>query len=362
MHPPIARSTPSPAARRPEIRTEIQSSLAIGFLCIAAAFGCAQPNPEVDGVGAISLTASVDYDDAAGRVARRKGLEDSVVVRGLGSILMSHGRRTPRVYVLFHGFTDVPPQFEVIGKALFEDGANVYIPRLPHHGERLSPVRALGRVHGPELAAFGDSSVDIAHGLGDSIVVVGLSAGGVIAGWIAQTRTDVRRAVLIAPAIGPGRVSDDDALALVMIASRLPDVRRTNAPTDTTTPEYLQGISTRGLAEVLKLGHRVREDAGNKPPGVKDMAFLLSERDQTVSEAAALDLAQRWFDRGATVSVFRFPNSVGLPHNILEVASRGGNPDIAFPVVEALARSLTPPASAELLGVPCRGWRCMLRR
>ena len=308
------------------------------------------------------MTAILDFDQAVSRIAQRKKLEDSVVVRGLGSIFMSHSYPTPRVYVLFHGFTDVPPQFEVIGKRLFDAGANVYIPRLPHHGERLAPVRALGRVHGDELAAFGDSSVDIARGLGDSVVVVGLSAGGVIAGWIAQRRTDVRRAVLIAPAIGPGRVSDDDALALVMIASRLPDVRRTNAPTDTTTPEYLQGISTRGLSEVLKLGHRVREDAGDNPPAVKDIAFLLSERDQTVSEAASLDLAQRWFDRGAAVSVFRFPNSAGLPHNILEVSARGGNPDVAFPVVEALARSLPPPTTAELLNVPCRGFRCSLRR
>ena len=199
--------------------------------------------------------------------------------------------------------------------------------------------------------------------LGDSVVVVGLSAGGVIAGWIAQTRSDVRRAVLIAPAIGAGRVSDDDAFdARRHRIESCPTSRRTNAPIDSTTPEYLQGISTRGLAEILKLGHRVREDAGGKPPGVKDIAFLLSERDQTVSEAASLDLAQRWFDRGAAVSVFRFPNAVGLPHNIMEIGARGGNPDVAFPVVEALARSLPPPPSAELQPIPCRGWRCTLRR
>jgi pimeloyl-ACP methyl ester carboxylesterase len=275
---------------------------------------------------------------------------------------MTHGRQTPRVYVLFHGFTDVPTQFEVVGKTLFGDGANVYIPRLPHHGERVTPVRALGRVRGDELAAFGDSSVDIARGLGDSVVVVGLSAGGVIAGWIAQTRSDVRRAVLIAPAIGAGRVSDEHALALVILASKLPEVRRTNAPIDSTNPEYLQGITTRGLAEVLKLGHRILDDASAKPPGVKDVAFLLSERDQTVSEVASLDLAQRWFDRGAAVSVFRFPNAVGLPHNIMEVSARGGNPEVAFPAVEALARSQTPPPSAELQPVPCRGWLCWLRR
>jgi pimeloyl-ACP methyl ester carboxylesterase len=264
--------------------------------------------------------------------------------------------------LLFHGFTDVPTQFEVVGKALFADGANVYIPRLPHHGERIAPVRALGRVRADELAAFGDSSVDIARGLGDSVVVVGLSAGGVIAGWIAQTRRDVRRAVLIAPAIGAGRVSDDDAQTLVFIASRLPDVTRTNAPTDSTLPEYVQGVSTHGLAEILSLGHRVRDEAGTTPPGVKDIAFLLSERDQTVSEPAALDLAQRWFDRGAAVSVFRFPNAAGLPHNIMEVSARGGNPDVAYPVVEALARAVAPPSSVELQPVPCRGWRCALRR
>jgi len=330
-------------------------------LLVALILGCAGRSPQIE-VDPSTVAAPLDYAEATSRVARRKALEDSVVVRGLGSILLTHGQRTPRVYVLLHGFTDVPTQFEVVGKALFNDGANVYIPRLPHHGERLAPVRALGRVHSDELAAFGDSSVDIARGLGDSVVVVGLSAGGAIAGWIAQTRGDVRRVVLIAPAIAAGRVSDDDALALVIIASRLPDVRRTNAPTDTTNPEYLQGISTRGLAEVLKLGRRVRDAAGEKPSGVKDIAFLLSELDQTVSEEASFDLAQRWFDRGAAVSVFRFPNSAGLPHNIMEVRARGGNPDVAFPVVEALARSLTPPSTAELQPVPCRGWRCTLRR
>jgi esterase/lipase len=328
---------------------------------VALILGCAKSPPELGVVG-VAVAPTLDYGDATARVERRKGSEDSVVVRGLGSILMTHGWRTSRVYLLFHGFTDVPTQFEAVGKALFADGANVYIPRLPHHGERVAPVRALGRVRADELRAFGDSSVDIARGLGDSVVVVGLSAGGVIAGWIAQTRRDVRRAVLIAPAIGAGRVSDDDALALVLLASRLPDVTRTNAPTDSTLPEYVQGVSTHGLAEVLSLGHRVRDDAEKKPPGVKDIAFLLSERDQTVSEEAALDLAQRWFDRGAAVTVFRFPNSVGLPHNIMEVSSRGGNPDVAFPVVEALARGITPPSSAELQPVPCRGWRCALRR
>ena len=46
---------------------------------------------------------------------------------------------------------------------------------------------------------------------------------------------------------------------------------------------------------------------------------------------------------------------------ILELA-RTGNPDVAFPVIEALARAATPPQTVELQSVPCRGWRCTIRR
>src|SRR4051794_9029040 len=186
--------------------------------------GCATAHPADFGVvQAGSSVRRLEFDEAVGRVSTRQAQESSVVVRGLGSILLSRGQPTARVYVLLHGFTDVPTQFEAVGRHLFADGSNVYIPRLPHHGERVGPVRALGRVRADELAAFADSTVDIARGLGDSVIVAGLSAGGAITGWIAQTRGDVSRAVLIAPAIAPGRVSDDDGLVLLAVASRLPE-------------------------------------------------------------------------------------------------------------------------------------------
>ena len=56
------------------------------------------------------------------------------------------------------------------------------------------------------------------------MVVAGLSAGGSIAAHIAQTRPEVQRAVLIAPAIAPGLLSENNANALVTLAGRLPDI------------------------------------------------------------------------------------------------------------------------------------------
>ena len=294
-------------------------------------------------------------------VARRQAADDSVVVAGGRSLLLTHGARTPRVFVLLHGFTDLPEQFAVVGQHLFAGGDNVYIPRLPRHGERRRPMRSLGRISAEEMARFGDSCVTIARGLGDSITVVGLSAGGVIAGGVAQSHA-VRRAVLIAPAIAAGLLSDDQAQGLVVLASKLPEITRTSAPMDSTRSDYVQGVTTHGLAQVLRLGQLVREASADREPAASDMYVLLNEADHTVSEQAALDVAQNWLDHGAGVAVYRFPASLKLPHNVMEVDARGGNVALAFPAVEALARGLQPPNAPELQLHRCRGPRCALIR
>ena len=306
---------------------------------LAIAIACSHPRPAV-----APLPPPIDYVDAAARVAQRQAADDSVVARGGRSILMTHGRRTPRVFVLLHGFTDSPTQFQSLGDRLFATGDNVYIPRLPHHAERVAPVRTLGRVRAIELASFGDSVIDAARGLGDTVVIAGLSAGGSIAAHIAHTRRDVRRAVLIAPAIAAGIISEDQERALVLLAGRLPDVTHTDKP-DTTRPDFVQGLTTRGLAEVLRLGQNVREKARHDRPGTPEIIFLLNELDRTVSEDASMALAQSWFDHGAHVVVYRFPKSLTLPHNVMERSDRGGNTGLVLPVVEALARGAPTPES-----------------
>ena len=286
-----------------------------------------------------------DYARAVARVEARQAADDSVVATGARSILMAHGDRTPRVYLLLHGFTDSPTQFLPLGDKLFAAGDNVFIPRLPHHAEREGRVRALGKLSAAELEAFGDSVYDVARGLGDSVIVVGLSAGGNIAGSIAQHH-DISRAVLIAPAIAAGRVSDDGARTLVLLGSTLPNITRSEAP-DTTRPDFIQGISTKGLASVLKLGENVRNEADRKPGQAAQIVFLMNQNDRTVSQDAAIDLARKWQKGKPLVSVYQFPGRLGLGHNVLETAERGGSPDLVLPVVEALARGLKVPETVQ---------------
>jgi pimeloyl-ACP methyl ester carboxylesterase len=301
---------------------------------------------------------ATEFSDGVGRIERRQAADDSVVAMGARSILLSHGRRTPRVFVLLHGFTDSPTQFLVLGERLFAAGDNVYLPRLPHHADRTRRVRELGRVRAEELASFGDSVIDAAHALGDSVIIVGLSAGGAIAAHLAQTRGDVLRAVLVAPAIGAGRLSDDEQDGLIQLASRLPDVTRSEAP-DTTRPDFIQGLTTRGLAQVLRLGRMVRDDADEQRPRAGAMVLVLNELDHTVSEDASIDLARRWVRHGAAVELYSFPASARLPHNVMEVSARGGNLDVVVPVLEALVYARTPP-TVRGVDIPCDGFECVM--
>jgi alpha-beta hydrolase superfamily lysophospholipase len=334
----------------------------VAWCALLGTAGCGAP-PQTAPEPALHPDAP-SYVDALLQIGLRQRQDDSVVVPGGRTVLMSHGSRAPRVYVLLHGFTDAPTQFETVGAHLFADGANVYIPRLPHHAERVAPLRAIGRVKGDELARFADSTAEIARGLGDTIIVVGLSAGGVLAGWMAEYHPEVQRTVLIAPAIAPGHLPDGEGQGIVVLASKLPDVVHMQAPIDTSRPENIPGITTRGLAELLRLGRRVYDDAERAPPVVHDIVFLLNEADRTVSESASIDLAQRWMDRGANVGAYRFSATAKLPHNLMELTSHGGNTALVYPVVEALARggTVNSPETIELLGRPCEGFRCRLRR
>src|SRR5918992_3381886 len=99
-------------------------------LALPVVIACARPREEQ--VASYPIPPAPTYDDAIARAARRQAADDSVVARGGRSVLLTHGQRTPRAYVLLHGFTNSPSQFVDVGERLFATGDNVYVPRLPH--------------------------------------------------------------------------------------------------------------------------------------------------------------------------------------------------------------------------------------
>ena len=283
-----------------------------------------------------------DYAEAIARAKRQIAADDSVAAPGGSTILLTHGGRTPRVVVLLHGFTDSPRQFAALADSLYAQGDNVLVPRLPHHAERGKDASELARLTAAELCRTGDAAVDIAAGLGDSVIVVGLSVGGTVAAWTAEHRAEVRRAVVIAPPFEVAHVPSMLERPLVNFGSHVPNVSH-RATADTARPDRDPGFATHGLAQVLRLGLAVRRDADRFSPATAEVLFLVNANDHTVKTAPVIDLARAWNRRGTAVTVYEFPDSLGLPHNIVDPINRPVKSGAVYPVLEALAHGDHPP-------------------
>jgi alpha-beta hydrolase superfamily lysophospholipase len=247
------------------------------------------------------------------------------------------------VVVLFHGLTDSPLQYFPLAQRLFGEGDNVFVPRLPHHAEKDGRVASMGKLTAEELRDLGDLSVDVAQGLGDTVIVSGLSAGGTIAAWVGQYRSDVQRVVLVAPALEVTHVPSLLNGAVLRLALRVPNVSRAS-PRDSTEPDREPGWATHAVAQTLKLGVAVRRSAAERAPAVKDVAVLLNAHDHTIANGAAIDLARKWQSHGATTHIYELPDSLHLPHDVIDPRHPGSNINAVYPVLDALLVGARPPA------------------
>ena len=282
------------------------------------------------------------YHDGVARATLQLAEDSLVAAPGGESILLTHGARAPRAVVLFHGFTDSPRQFEALADSLFASGDNVFVPRLPHHALRGHDVGELAKLTAPELCRTADAAVDAAAGLGDSVIVVGLSVGGTLAAWAAEHRAEVRRAVVIAPAFEMGRIPSMLERPLVNLGSHIPNWTRRSAA-DSERPDRDPGFATHGLAQVLRLGMAVRRDAEHLRPARAEVLFLVNANDRTVKTGPVLDLARLWNSRSVPVAVYEFPDSLRLPHNIVDPIQGRANAGAVYPTLESLAHGERPP-------------------
>jgi esterase/lipase len=284
---------------------------------------------------------AMSYDDAVERIVRRQEADDRVAAEGGRSIFLTHGIRSARAVVLLHGFTNSPRQFEHLAAMLYAAGDNVYVPRLPHHAERNGTAKTLASLTAEELRDYADSAMDVADGLGDSVVVAGLSAGGTVAAWIAQTRGDAQRVMIIAPLLAIARVPQLLETPLMNLALRIPNVTQADSP-DPSRPDRELGVSSRAIAQVMRLGTAVRRTAALTPPLVHEIVFVTNANDKTVKTAPVVDLARVWSRAGSAVTVYEFPRSLGLAHDVAEEVGPHAQPTLVYSELLALIHGKPP--------------------
>lgn len=144
-----------------------------------------------------------------------KAREDALPLmdRACASRFFLHSSPTSKVCLFFHGFTATPQQFVPLGEVLFKAGYNVLVPLQPGHG-----VAGYGdRDNPPPLPenpqVYQQFCVDwlkVAQGMGEQVIVGGLSTGGTLTGWLAlEFPQQIDKALLFAPYLsGSNKVVD----------------------------------------------------------------------------------------------------------------------------------------------------------
>lgn len=256
------------------------------------------------------------------------------------STLLLHGRKTERVYVLLHGFSNCPGQFRAFGEQLHAGGANVYLPRLPLHGEKDRMTTALRDLKPEQMIDAVSRAVDVAHGLGRRVTVVGLSVSATAAAWVGQHRSDVDQVVLLAPFLAPKGVPGWGLAPVMRLTLRLPNrflwwdsARKSEDFHGRAYPRF----PTHAVAQMMRIGDVVLSQAASEPPACRKLLFVLTEVDATASLPLARHLADQWERRRpGSVVTYEFPASENVNHDFIDPAHPHANTAHVYPKLLAL--------------------------
>ena len=279
------------------------------------------------------------YEEAVTRVEAIQAVEAELpdLSPECGSILMTHDEKVENTIVFLHGFTSCPDQFETLGEEYFNQGYNVFIPRQPRHGLQEYDGAPLKGLTAEELAAFGTEVTDIAQGLGDRVVVVGLSGGGAVATWLAQERADIDLAVPIAPFLGISFIPRPLTRPLTNLILLLPDFHEWWDPTTGMSNPLSASYSYRGyymhsLFENLRLGFSAEEDAKQVKPAVGGILVITNANDDSVNNEVVAEFEQLWLEHGEQfLQTYQFEEELGIPHDMITFERPDGRVDIVYP-------------------------------
>ncbi len=287
-------------------------------------------------LGSLSVES---FEAASAEVAKLKTEVPSGIRPECLATVFDHGHKTERVYLLMHGLTNCPAQFREFGELLHASGANVLIPRLPYHGlgEGLDDQQKNMTAESVlEMAGF---ALDLAHGYGERITVIGLSVNGTTAAWLAQTRPDIDTAMIIAPFFAPNGVDSGWIAPVTRLIARLPNVL---VWWDPRVRDALEGpehayprFATHPIAGVMWIGLDLFKRAENgTPPAAKRIIFVNSEADIAISLARVNELVGIWEKTApGRVSSHVFPLEMGIPHDCIDPAQPDAQIDIVYPMI-----------------------------
>lgn len=269
------------------------------------------------------------YTEALQRIDDLKSSESRAMNPVCNAQLLTQGKSVKRAIILVHGYTSCPQQFMELGTRFYRQGYNVLLAPMPHHGLSDRMTEAHSKLTAEELARYADQMVDIAQGLGDTVIMMGLSAGAVVTAFAAKNRRDLDIAVLISPAFGYKKVPTIATSAAMNAFSVLPngygwwDVEKQEQGG---VPHGYPRYSQRALAQALRLSYAARS---GKPKAGK-ILVVTNPNDEAINNEITYEEIKDWRKQKIKFETYEFPAALKLPHDLIEPLAPEGNIEVVY--------------------------------
>ena len=288
------------------------------------------------------------YTEALQRIEALQFSEETALLNPVSRLmLLSHGQKAARSVVFFHSYTNSPQQFVTLAQQCYERGFNVLVPRAPHHGlaERLTNETA--QLTAEELAVYADLAVDIAHGLGEQVVIAGLSMGGVLTAWLAQQREDITLGLILSPAFSVRALPTRFARLAAELIQLAPDTFRWWDPvlknTDLPPLHAYPRFSMHGLTQIMRLGFAMQAMSQVSKPAARQVCLILNANDDAVDNVLSQGIFKNWISAGAeNASCYTFSAELDLPHDYIDPIQLNQDINKTYPTLLDLMEGRTP--------------------
>ena len=285
------------------------------------------------------------YEEAIKRYEANLAHDTAAIRPDSQSQLMTHGQKVEKAIVFLHGLTNSPPQFHKLGTIFFERGYNVYIPRMPHHGEKDRMSGDQARLTIGEMLSFTDDAIDIAQGLGNRVIVSGISVGGVLAAWSAVFRSDIYLSVPIAPSFAPIGIPEWLVHYLDELFLKLPNYFIWWHPFKKGqfgTPHSYPRFSTHALARNFVIGEEVYRRSFISKPAAHAMLVVITAHDQSVNNGITEQVLRNWQRQGMEhLAVYRFKDGMPWLHDIIAPSRSDQRTDLVYPVLVRIVEQIS---------------------
>jgi alpha-beta hydrolase superfamily lysophospholipase len=260
-------------------------------------------------------------------------LDDDTILPQARTALLDHGAKTPLAVVLFHGITNNPAQYLELAPLIHKTGANVFVPRMPEHGDKDRMTPRIAKLTAEMLLATANEAVDIAYGLGERVALLGISMGASLAAYFAQYRS-ISLAVPVAPDFALLQLPYGVSRLLARIVLALPNFFLWWDPRAALKQRPLTAyprFSTHALMQSLRIGDDVHAAAKQRRQLAERIVTVVNRCDPAVNNEAAEEIANDWCGWNRSGVAYVVLRNLPQNHDIIDPANPDARTDLVYP-------------------------------